>query len=115
MPQLFRKILVRLKAHRGESLVETLAAILVSALAIVMLSTGVATATRLNVNAHESEDSIRTSMKAAEVAGSSEVVASNQQIRVTPDGGTSQTYNVVVYGSADDGSASEVVAYAVKD
>ena len=114
MMSLLKQILHRLKAQKGETLAETLAAILISALAISALSTGIATATRFNSDAHNHEAAIRTSMQAAERAAEGDALSGGTaQVTVTSDEGSSHNYEVIVYGvSGGEDGTSEVVSYS---
>lgn len=111
---ILKKTIGRFKAEKGETLVETLAAVAVSALAVVMLSTGIATSANLNNTAHEQEGAIRASLQAAERAAADARVA-EKTVVVTPPGGSPRTYAVDVYGAVGEGGSSDVVSYSLKD
>lgn len=102
------------KAQKGETLAETLVAIMVTAFAITALSTGIAASAKLNGDAHAREGAIRASLQAAERAADGDVLGGGTaQVVVTSSEGESHNYAVTVYGAADgEGGASEVVSYS---
>lgn len=106
--------LISLRAQKGETLVETLVAIMITAFAITALSTGVAASAKLNGNAHAHEAAIRTSVQAAERAAEGDVLGGGAaQVAVTSGEGESHSYTVTVYGVPDgEGGKSEVVSYS---
>lgn len=85
------------RASRGETLVETLAAILVVSLTSVFLLTSVMSARKVNDQAGESDQRFRLEMEAVERHEN----AQSGKIKIsTPRDGTSE-YAVTVYGQDD--------------
>jgi type II secretory pathway pseudopilin PulG len=94
----------------GETLVETLAAILMCTLAVIMLTTAVLTASRLNQAASEQDANILTQREAAEQFSSFSGTGSNTITITVSSNGTENTYsNIPVYGGSD------VMSYEVSE
>lgn len=92
--------------NRGETLIETLAAILIAAMASMMLMTAVAVSSKLNRAAQEADAALRLSQEAAELRQSA---GEEDTVEIT-NGTNSSLYPVTRYGSADS-----VTAYALKE
>lgn len=101
MKQFWHKLVNRLRASKGESIVETLAAVLICSLAILMLYTAVASASRMNYAADAAAAEARQATYEAEAQ-----TPTGDYREVTVDGFT-DTFPVEYYTSAN-GSA---VAY----
>ena len=87
---------------RGESITETLAAILICSLAILMLYTALASASRMNAAADEQSANLRNDIFAAETQGEPE--EGLREVRVT---GFEESYEVQYYG----GQTGDVMSY----
>ena len=85
------------RAKRGETLVETLAAILIVTLTSLFFLTTVITAVKINRAASVADDSLRVAQEAVEKKQNPQ----NSEITVTA-GGTSKTYDVTTYGDSSD-------------
>ena len=90
----------RLRSQAGESVVETLAAVFICTLALLMLYTAVATAARMNADADAAALALRESAIAAEVQD-----RTGERREVTVDGFT-EPYVVVYSGEGDGGYVS---------
>ena len=99
-PSCARRLSVRLRSSRGATIVETLAAVLISTLAIIGLVTTVVTAARLNHDAHERNQSLQ---EAAANAATAQGDLGTAAADVTPAGGT-HGFKVRVYGDASSSS-----------
>lgn len=97
MNRRFARIVARLRSQVGESIVETLAAVIVCTLAILMLFTAVSVAMRMNVAADADAAEAREAVLAAE---SQEPTHDYREVVVD---GFDETFYVEYYGS-DDGS-----------
>ena len=86
----------------GESIVETLAAILICSLAILMLYTALASASRMNAAADAQAAALRNDIFAAETQGEPE-----DGLREVSIVGFSETYQVQYYG----GQTGDVKSY----
>ena len=96
----------KLLGKRGETLTETLAAILIAAMACMMLLTAVSVSTKLNLSARRADEALRLSQEEAELRKSA-----GEETSVTVAlGADSSGYPVVRYGSED-----AVTAYAFKE
>ena len=88
-----------LKDKRGESLVESLAAILIFTMASIIMYSMVTTAARINAQARDREAEVQTQLVAAE---SAETVTDTGTVTMTIDAAGKQVakYDVNIYGGA---------------
>ena len=105
MKQLLNKWCAQLRSRlgmRGESITETLAAILICSLAILMLYTALASASRMNAVADSQAADLRNDIFAAETQG--EPKGDLREVRVV---GFDEGYQVQYYG----GQTGDVMSY----
>ncbi|MCH3943658.1 MAG: hypothetical protein WAY93_00550 [Atopobiaceae bacterium] len=95
------------RAQRGETLTETLVAILVCALAAVVLMTAVVTAANVNSSARTRDDTMKTEESAASSLTSSTAEKYSGTVTFSTGAGSS-SYNV--YYSKGDGIVSYIDA-----
>lgn len=80
---------------RGESLVETLAALLICSLAVLMLYTALTSAARMNNQADQNSQLLRDDLFAAEMQGARDGAAQESgQVRFS---GYEEAYDVTIY------------------
>lgn len=88
----------KLRSRSGETLTETLAAVLVVSCASVLLATMILAASRLNTSARTQDAALYRALSAAEAQatpdGSAEIIASDAR-------GNTYRFDVSVYGEAD--------------
>lgn len=96
----------KLRSRRGETLVETLVAILVSALSVVLLVGGITAAAQINRRAAEQDGDFYGQLTAAE---EQEGVGTDINITVQPKNGLKVTIPASLYGEGD------LWAYARRD
>lgn len=87
----------KLRAKRGETLVETLAAILIVTLASVVLLTTAMTAARVNQAAGDSDTEFQEKLRIAEEQTNS----SNRSVAITMEDSVEYRYNIEVFGGED--------------
>ena len=118
------KIKNKLKSKSGESLVEILVAILVGTFSVLLLTTVISTATKLDA---KSRDTLNTYYAAnnelAELinstgeSGNDSVSVVQGYVTITPDGGSAadaETHGAIIYTNSSIGSKS-ITAYTVTD
>lgn len=86
----------KLRSRRGETLIETLAAILVVVLTSTFFLTAVIATGKINQTTGTSDDSLRTAQESVE----KKEIGTDGSITVTV-GGKSTTYDVEFYGDSD--------------
>ena len=96
----------RLSSRRGETLVETLAAILVAALSVVLLVGGITAASRIGQRTAELDGRFYAQLTAAE---GQEGAGTDIKITVQPENGLKVTIPASLYGEGD------LWAYARRD
>ncbi len=101
----------RVLSSAGESLVESLAALLICSMAIALLMGAVVTAAKINSTAITAQETLERAQSAAESYTSTK--SSTRAVSVTTqDGETSLgTYTVIYYGEDQSGLADSLVAY----
>lgn len=93
-----RQLRAKLKSSRGETLVETMAAVLIAALSVAMLLGGVTVSVRLGRHADETDAYFYETLTAAETRQTPVTDGvSSPVVRIT-SGGTSISLPVQVYG-----------------
>ena len=97
----------KLRSRRGETLVETLVAILVSALSVVLLVGGITVAAQINRRAAEQDGDFYGQLTAAETQ--MEPPVRTFSVTVAPEGAASFTITAGLYGEGD------LWAYARRD
>lgn len=92
----------KLKSQKGETLVELLAAILISALSVALLMSGVAASIQMIRKSDETDDRFYQALSAAENRETpvAEGVASDAQVKVTESSGE-VSLQVQVYGTEE--------------
>lgn len=97
----------KLTGKRGETMVETLAAVLIVAVAAAMLATMVASAVRITSRAKEADAAFYQELSAVE-KGKTKLDEKTVHISVTGTGTREETMTVDRYGTADGLTAYEV-------
>ena len=100
----------KLKSKAGESLVESLAAILIFTMASIVMYSMVTTASDINLKAKEMDEKIQTELVAVE-SGLSSYQNGTGTVSVSLGGETLANVKVDVYGGKNPG---ELIAYFVK-
>lgn len=108
MRRLLTQTVARLRARlgtRGESIVETLAAVLICSLAILMLYTALSSASRMNVGADKQSSDLQEAIIAIETQQNPE-----GELREVSIVGFERTYSVQYYGSEE----SDIKSYRLQ-
>lgn len=87
----------KLASRRGETLTETLVAVLMVALASVLLASMLSSASRMNAAAMEKDEALYDAVTAAETGGGS---GETGTVRVTLGGAALPDFNVTYYSDA---------------
>lgn len=95
----------KLHSASGETLVETMAAILIVTLASLLFLTMLQTTTRLNAGADEADESYQADLNAAELQDTGDLTGSGT-VTVRRDGAETAEYSVDYYRTADGGLTS---------
>lgn len=103
----------KLQSRRGETLVETLAAILIVSLASVVLLTMAVTTVRVTRAAREADRAFQAEVEAAEAQRSA---AGTGTVTVRVKGGPAYTYEVTRYRAAGGtGEAPPLTSYTARE
>ncbi len=94
-----KRIVNKLRAKRGESLVEVLCAILIFTLSSVAMYSMVMAASSINATAKEAEQTNLEQMLVAEKAEGDGANGTVTMTVITPGGAVSTTVNVEIYGA----------------
>ncbi len=103
------KIIDRLRARRGETLTELLCAVLVTAIAMALLTAMITSASRMNRNAELADKKLYQALSEAQ-SGTSPVTADPNTVDVSVTNGAAQ--NKVSFQVVFSGDADELLAYA---
>lgn len=104
-----KNILRRLRSRAGESLIESMAAILIFTMGSIILLSMVSTAADINTTAKQADESYNRQIVAAELADTDNQVGG--KVTVTINGDTNLTDNVTVFIYRDTSSADSLYTY----
>ncbi len=99
---MIRRIAQKLRSRRGETLIESMAAILIFTMASIVLYSMVTTAGDINSTAKEMDREIQEQMVGIE-KGDPTVVEGGAQVNISMNGTSLATVDVVVYGGKNGG------------
>ena len=98
----------KLKQQKAETLVETLAALLIATLSVMMLTSAITAGARINAKNREADEKMAAQMKAAEGRENS-LGEKTLQLKVSE--ATPKEITVILYGKSD----GKLAAYEIKE